>query len=142
MMRYQETINGIVKCLDALYFLIETAQDLTDLPLVSIRQQRLDFLQLKIGSLWLVDLSREVGNVIYAVSRKLLSYDHWHVRRLMKERILMMGQLDELGAWVDEEGGRPYWRCREVCEDFKRIRDWKSTRVKGWVEGVWDWLVL
>jgi hypothetical protein len=139
---YTETIHGISKCLDALYFLIQTAQDLTDLPLVQIKNERLDQLRLNPNSIPLSDLQHEIGNTINSVISKLVTYDHGHVRRLVRNRSVMLAQLEELSGWTSELRERPFWRVEEGCEGLRRIRDWKSVKAKGVMGAIWDWMVL
>jgi hypothetical protein len=91
---YTETIHGISTCLDALYFLIQAAQDLTDLPLLQIQHERLDQLRLNPNSIPLSEIQHEIGNTINSVISRLMIYDHGHVRRLIKNRAVMMCQLE------------------------------------------------
>ena len=118
-MTYTQRTEGISLSLDALYFLIQAAQDLTDLSPIDIRAQRLDTLQLTPHSLRLVDLHNQLCTTIYAVIRRLLFWDHGLIREMMESSLIMF-QLEELVEWVDEDGERPYWslgECRGIEED-------------------------
>ena len=139
---YTETIHAISTCLDALYFLIQAAQDLTDLPLLQIRHERLDELRLNPNSIGLCDIQHEIGNTINSVIQKLVIYDHSHVRRLVQKRPVMLIQLDELVGWTSGNWERPFWRVGEGVEGLRRIRDWKSVKAKGVMGAIRDWVVL
>lgn len=139
---YIETIHAISTCLDALYFLIQAAQDLTDLPLLQIQHERLDELRLNPNSIGLCDIQHEIGNTINSVIQKLVIYDHAHVRRLVQNRPVMLIQLEELVGWTSENWERPFWRVGEGVEGLRRIRDWKSVKAKGVMGAIRDWVVL
>lgn len=139
---YTETIHAISTCLDALYFLIQAAQDLTDLPLLQIQHERLDELRLNPNSIGLCDIQHEIGNTINSVIQKLVIYDHAHVWRLAQNRPVMLIQLEELVGWTSENWERPFWRVGEGVEGLRRIRDWKSVKAKGVMGAIRDWVVL
>lgn len=139
---YTETIHAISTCLDALYFLIQAAQDVTDLPLLQIRHERLDELRLNPNSIGLSDIQHEIGNTINSVIQKLVIYDHSHVRRLVQNRPIVLMQLEELVGWTSENWERPFWRVGEGVGGLRRIRDWKSVRAKGVMGAIRDWVVL
>jgi hypothetical protein len=137
---YAQHLDGIAISLDALYFLIQAAQDLTDLSPLEIRQQRLDILQLTPHSLRLVELPHHLSMAIYAVIRRLVSWDH----KLIRDRIgrtLLMGQLEELVWWISEDGDRPYAGLGDAVEELRRIRDGRL-RARGVLGAIWDWIVL
>jgi hypothetical protein len=134
---YTQHLQGISLSLDALYFLIQAAQDLTDLSPFEIRQQRLDTLQLTPHSLRLVELPDQLCTTIYAVLRRLLSWDHGLIRKMMEGRMIIF-QLEELVEWVDEDGERPYWRLGNCVEDLRRIREWRKAMVRSIWAAIWD----
>jgi hypothetical protein len=136
-MTYTQHLQGISLSLDALYFLIQAAQDLTDLSPFEIRQQRLDTLQLTPHSLRLVELPNQLCTTIYAVLRRLLSWDHGLIRKMMEGRMIIF-QLEELVEWVDEDGERPYWRLGNCVEDLRRIREWRKAMVRSIWAAIWD----
>jgi hypothetical protein len=140
-MTYTQHLQGISLSLDALYFLIQAAQDLTDLSPFEIRQQRLDTLQLTPHSLRLVELPTQLCTTIYAVIRRLLSWDHGLIRKMMEGRMIMF-QLEELVEWVDEDGERPYWRLGDCVEELRRIRERRKAMVRSIWAAIWDWIVL
>ena len=140
-MTYTQRTEGISLSLDALYFLIQAAQDLTDLSPIDIRAQRLDTLQLTPHSLRLVDLPNQLCTTIYAVIRRLLFWDHVLIREMMEFRLIMF-QLEELVEWVDEDGERPYWGLGECVEELRRIREWRKAMGRRIWAKIWDWIVL
>lgn len=140
-MTYTQHLQGISLSLDALYFLIQAAQDLTDLSPYEIRKLRLDTLQLTPHSLRLVELPNQLCTTIYAVIRRLLSWDHGLIRKMMGTRMIMV-QLEELVEWVDEDGEKPYWRLGDCVEELRRIRERRKTMVRSIWAAIWDWIVL
>jgi hypothetical protein len=140
-MTYTQHLEGISLSLDALYFLIQAAQDLTDLSPFEIRQQRLDALQLTPHSLKLADLPNQLCTTLYAVIRRLLTWDHGLIRKMMENRMVVV-QLEELVEWVDEDGERPYWRLGDCVEELRRIREWRKAMVRSVWAAIWDWIVL
>lgn len=58
------------------------------------------------------------------------------------KRMVIMGQLEELCEWVDEDGEMPYWRLGEGFEELRRIREWRKEKVKSVWGVIWDWIVL
>jgi len=137
---YARHLEGITVSLDALYFLLQAAQDLTDLSPIDIHAQRLDVLQLNPRSLKLSELPMHLSSTINAVIGNLLQYDRKLIRRLMDQTVEYV-QLEELVGWISEDGERPFWALGECFEELRRVREWRRAKGRRWWGIIWDWIV-
>jgi hypothetical protein len=75
------------------------------------------------------------------VIRRLIDWDHGLIRKMLGST-LIMGQLEELVEWVNEDGERPYWGLGESVEGLRRIREWRKAKARSLWAAIWDWIIL
>jgi len=122
-------LKDLATCFDALYFLIQTAQDLTQ-----ISYDRKSLLRLTKGRN-IAKMPRMLTDLIRDLVTVMRQFDPREVARLMEGRGLMVFQLEELAGWKTGQGNRLFGGLEEVVWAMREMKDWRMAKMR---RAVWS----